>query len=95
MWRFVTSSVPASVLDRHGWVPATAGNLSHRLRDGRIAITRSGCHKGFLTGDEVIAVDAGGAVVQGEGRPSAETLLHTQIIWPNSRRRQPCCMAIR
>ncbi len=66
-------------LDRHGWVPATAGNLSHRLRDGRIAITRSGCHKGFLTGDEVIAVDAGGAVVQGEGRPSAETLLHTQI----------------
>lgn len=29
-------------MDARGWVPATAGNLSCRLADGRIAITRSG-----------------------------------------------------
>ena len=66
-------------LDRFGWVPATAGNLSHRLTDGAVAITRSGCHKGFLDETSVIAVDACGAVVRGDGRPSAETLLHTQL----------------
>ncbi len=35
-------------LDRFGWVPATAGNISVRLRDGTVAITLSGGHKGFL-----------------------------------------------
>ncbi len=66
-------------LDRHGWVPATAGNLSRRLPDGRIAITRSGVHKGYLAADDVIEVDLDGQAVNTVHRPSAETLLHCQI----------------
>ncbi len=66
-------------LDRRGWVPATAGNLSRRLPDGRIAITRSGVHKGFLDPDDVIEVDLDGRALDTAHRPSAETLLHCQI----------------
>ena len=65
-------------MDARTWVPATAGNLSHRLGPNRIAITRSGCHKGHLTDDDIIEVDDSGAPL-GPHRPSAETLLHCQI----------------
>ncbi|WP_242010479.1 methylthioribulose 1-phosphate dehydratase [Acetobacter musti] len=66
-------------MDQRGWVPATAGNLSVRLADGRIAVTRSGGHKGFLTPDGVIEVTADGRPVVPGQRPSAETFLHCQI----------------
>lgn len=66
-------------MDQRGWVPATAGNISRRLADGRIAITRSGCHKGFLQAVDVITVDMQGKPHSPENRPSAETLLHCQI----------------
>ena len=66
-------------MDRHGWVPATAGNISIRLPDGNLAITRSGGHKGLLGPDGVIAVDMAGVPLNAGDRPSAETLLHCQI----------------
>lgn len=66
-------------MDARGWVPATAGNISCRLPDGRIAITRSGCHKGFLTEADVITVDLAGQPHQPQNKPSAETLLHCQV----------------
>ena len=66
-------------MDRFGWVPATAGNISIRLPDGTLAITRSGGHKGLLGPDGVIRVDATGAPCTDGDRPSAETLLHCQI----------------
>lgn len=62
-----------------GWVPATAGNLSLREPSGCIAITRSGCHKGFLSTDDVIRVDAAGGPIDAGVRPSYETLLHCGI----------------
>lgn len=65
-------------MDALGWVRATAGNLSLRVAGDRIAITRSGCHKGFLTPDDVMLVDLAGHPVTA-GRASAETLLHCQI----------------
>ena len=65
-------------MDFLGCVPATAGNISVRLEDGRIALTRSGGHKGFLTADNVMAVDPDGRAVSA-GKPSAETGLHCQI----------------
>jgi methylthioribulose-1-phosphate dehydratase len=65
-------------MDRRGWVPATAGNLSVRLDAGRIAITRSGGHKGFLDAGSVMQVDLDGRPLT-DARPSAETLLHCQI----------------
>ncbi|WP_122050715.1 methylthioribulose 1-phosphate dehydratase [Asaia bogorensis] len=66
-------------MDQRGWVPATAGNLSRRLSDGRIAITRSGGHKGFLTEQDVIEIDPQGHPLDATQKASAETLLHTQL----------------
>jgi methylthioribulose-1-phosphate dehydratase len=66
-------------MDARNWVPGSAGNLSARIDDQTIAITRSGVHKGRLTADDVIAVDyAGNALAKGT-KPSAETLLHCQL----------------
>ncbi len=64
-------------LDARGWAPATAGNYSVRLDDG-FAVTASGWHKGRLSEDGVLRLDADGHVV-GSGRPSAETHLHLSI----------------
>ncbi len=65
-------------MDQRGWVPATAGNISVRLDEQRLAITRSGGHKGFLDAGSVMQVDLAGHALT-EARPSAETLLHCQI----------------
>lgn len=65
-------------LDQRGWVPATSGNLSARLPDGRIVMTVSGKHKGMLEPEDLMLVDAQGQSLDGR-RPSAETLLHAQI----------------
>jgi len=66
-------------LDARGWVPATAGNISRRLGPNRIAITRSGVHKGFLRRSDVIVVGPDGSARTPGSKPSAETLLHCQI----------------
>jgi methylthioribulose-1-phosphate dehydratase len=66
-------------LDQLGWVPATAGNISIRLGDDRVAITRSGGHKGFLGPEGVIQVGLDGAAQRAGDRPSAETGLHCGI----------------
>ncbi|HKJ10265.1 MAG TPA: methylthioribulose 1-phosphate dehydratase [Gammaproteobacteria bacterium] len=62
-----------------GWVPATSGNFSARLSDGRIAITVSGRHKGELEEADIMVVDPEGRATQADLRPSAETLLHTGL----------------
>lgn len=66
-------------MDALGWVPATAGNISVRLGPDDIAITRSGRHKGAMTADDVMVVDAAGAPREPGARPSYETLLHCGI----------------
>jgi methylthioribulose-1-phosphate dehydratase len=66
-------------LDSRGWVPATAGNISLRLDANRIAITRSGVHKGFLDAASVMLVTPAGEAFDPAIRPSAETLLHCKI----------------
>ena len=61
-----------------GMVPATSGNLSARLNNNHMAITVSGRHKGKLTAQDIMEVDANGVSLD-ERRPSAETLLHVYI----------------
>ena len=61
-----------------GLVPATSGNFSMRLDDGNIAITVSGKHKGKLTAQDIMQVNAEGHPLDNK-KPSAETLLHTQL----------------
>ena len=62
-----------------GWTPATSSNFSMRLDDRHAAITVSGRDKGRLVEDDIMVVDMDGAPVATEHRPSAETLLHTQL----------------
>jgi len=56
-------------------VPATSGNFSARLTNGNLAITVSGAHKGRLSEQDIMQVDAEGHSLD-DRRPSAETLLH-------------------
>ena len=62
-----------------GWTPATSSNFSHRLDDRHAAITVSGRDKGRLVEEDIMVVDFDGHGVATTHRPSAETLLHTQL----------------
>ena len=62
----------------HGWSPATSSNYSLRLNQGHAAITRSGRDKGLLEETDIMVVNLDGQPV-GDGKPSAETLLHTRL----------------
>jgi methylthioribulose-1-phosphate dehydratase len=68
--------------DARGWVLGTSGNFSMVLvRDPlRIGITRSGAQKGELTPEDILTIDGDARVVGGQGVPSAETLLHVEIV---------------
>lgn len=61
-----------------GWSPATSSNYSVRLNEHCCAITVSGRNKSCLTLTDIMAVDWDGAPLS-EGKPSAETLLHTTL----------------
>lgn len=62
-----------------GWSPATSSNYSARLDAERALLTVSGRHKGQLGPDDLLAVDMQGHSLELGKKPSAETLLHTQI----------------
>jgi methylthioribulose-1-phosphate dehydratase len=66
-------------MDSRSWVPGSAGNLSARIDDETIAITRSGVHKGQLKPSDIIEVTLDGTARQQGQKPSAETLLHCQL----------------
>jgi methylthioribulose-1-phosphate dehydratase len=62
-----------------GWTPATSSNFSMRLDERTAAITVSGRDKGKLVPDDIMVVDFEGHAVGSNKRPSAETVLHTQL----------------
>jgi len=62
-----------------GWSPATSSNYSTRLSAEQALLTVSGRHKGELTAEDVLAVDWQGQSLEVGKKPSAETLLHTQL----------------
>jgi methylthioribulose-1-phosphate dehydratase len=62
-----------------GMTPATSSNFSMRLDARLVAITVSGRDKGKLCPADIMVVDWDGKPVGTEQRPSAETLLHTQL----------------
>lgn len=66
-------------LSQLGWTPATSSNFSLRLDGAHAAITVSGRDKGRLVEDDIMVVDFDGRAVGRPLRPSAETLLHTQL----------------
>ena len=66
-------------LSARGWTPATSSNFSRRIDERHAAITVSGRDKGRLTESDIMVVDLEGEPVATSHRPSAETLLHTQL----------------
>jgi methylthioribulose-1-phosphate dehydratase len=64
-----------------GWVLGTSGNFSAVISREplRLAITSTGLDKGNLTVGQFLEIDNAANVVQGDGRPSAEALLHLAI----------------
>jgi methylthioribulose-1-phosphate dehydratase len=80
-WRDIASSVADAAREfaARGWTPATAGNFSARRDASTVVITVSGRDKGRLTADDFLLVDLDGRVLDGSGKPSAETPLHLQL----------------
>lgn len=66
-------------LGHAGWTPATSSNFSMRLDDRHAAVTVSGRNKSKLSEADIMVVDFDGNPVATELKPSAETLLHTQL----------------
>ena len=64
-----------------GWVLGTSGNFSMLLsrRPMRLCITASGNEKGNLEETHFLELDDDAEIVQGFGKPSAETMLHLTI----------------
>ena len=66
-----------------GWVLGTSGNFSAVVSSMplRLAITPSTAHKGKLAPSQILEIDAAGRPVGGRpGKPSAETMLHLEIV---------------
>jgi methylthioribulose-1-phosphate dehydratase len=67
---------------QRGWVLGTSGNFSAVLsrEPMRLAITSTGLDKGSLTPEHFLEMDDAANVLRGEGKPSAEALLHIAIV---------------
>lgn len=61
--------------ERHLLV-AMDGNLSMVLDDGTVLCTRAGCHKGFLSDDDLVVIDRSGRKIRGQGEPTSEMAMH-------------------
>lgn len=63
------------LLHSRGIFAGRAGNISARLADGRLLITRSGTHKALLDRGALLLLDAHGVPLE-VGKPSSEMPLH-------------------
>jgi methylthioribulose-1-phosphate dehydratase len=65
-----------------GWVLGTSGNFSAvtSREPLRLTITSTGLDKGELSAKQFLEIDGATKVVRGEGKPSAEALLHLAIV---------------
>lgn len=66
---------------RRGWVLGTSGNFSMLLARNpqRVVVTASGLEKGKLEETDFLELDDDAEILQGFGKPSAETLIHLTI----------------
>lgn len=69
-------------IHRRGWCDGTGGNFSCVLRSDplELLMAPSGVDKGSVTPADLIVVDGAAEVIRGNGRASAETLLHLAIV---------------
>jgi methylthioribulose-1-phosphate dehydratase len=64
------------------WVLGTSGNFSTVISRHPfiLLITASGAHKGMLSEEDFLCLNADNRVISGSGKPSAETSIHQVII---------------
>ncbi len=64
------------------WVLGTSGNFSAALSKDpvRLVITATGLDKGRLRPEQFLEIDETETVLRGSGKPSAETLLHLELV---------------
>ena len=69
-------------IHRRGWCDGTGGNFSCVLNQEplELLMAPSGVDKGLVAPDDLITVDGDGQLLGGNGKPSAETLLHLAIV---------------
>jgi methylthioribulose-1-phosphate dehydratase len=65
-----------------GWALGTSGNFSAVVSREplRLAITCTGLDKGRLKAEQFLEIDGASEVVRGNGKPSAEALLHLALV---------------
>ena len=75
-------SATAKVLHARGWLSGTSGNLSAVVQSEPLllAVSPSGVDKGELTSQQILLVDENARVINGDRKPSDETLLHLEIV---------------
>jgi L-fuculose-phosphate aldolase len=61
---------------RQGYIAAGDGNVSCKLDDGRVLVTPTGLHKGFVREEDLVVVDRRGKLLRGSRKPSSEFLMH-------------------
>jgi L-fuculose-phosphate aldolase len=85
MWEIEKKQVieAAQEMERKGLVVGTAGNISLRIKDtaGRelLAITPTGRYYNSLKVDDIVVVDFAGQKVEGELKPTIETVMHIEV----------------
>ena len=72
----------AKALHARGWLLGTSGNLSAIVQREPLllAMSPSGVDKGELFAEQILLVDEQARIVNGNGKPSDETLLHLEIV---------------
>lgn len=69
----------AEMLHRKNCLSAASGNISYRIAEGRLYITAHDSYLGFLREEDILLVDAEGAVIEGAGSITSEKGLHLGI----------------
>jgi methylthioribulose-1-phosphate dehydratase len=83
---FTTAAAQLAEIGRgfyaRGWVLGTSGNFSTvtSREPLRFAITSTGVDKGSLAAAQILEMNDAADVIRGDGRPSAEALLHVAIV---------------
>ena len=69
-------------LGARGWAPGTGGTFSvvESDRPMRMLITASGVDKQAIAPEQILRLDSEAQVISGDGKPSAETLIHLAIV---------------
>jgi L-fuculose-phosphate aldolase len=67
------------MIHERGYVAATDGNLSVRLRENRILVTPTAMSKGLMKPSDLVVVDAEGRKLQGKRHVSSEIAMHLLV----------------